>query len=70
MGVTPQILSRAVTDPLTRYINEQLADTAAGDTWRTYLLRRTAHGLAVFDPVAAWTVSSASENLALLTMWL
>ncbi len=64
MGVTPQILSRAVTDPLTRYITEQLADTNAGDTWRTYLLRRTAASLAVFDPVAAWTVSSAGRALA------
>ena len=64
MGVTPQILSRAVTDPLTRYITEQLADTNAGDTWRTYLLRRTAHSLAIYDPVAAWTVSCANRELA------
>ena len=64
MGVTPQILSRAVTDPLARYIGEQLADTSAGDTWRTYLLRRTVESLAKLDPVAAWTVSTASSGSA------
>ena len=65
MGVTPQILSRAVTDPLTRYISEQLADKTAGDTWRTYLLRRTVHNLQKGDFVAAWTVSSPARNVPL-----
>ena len=58
MGVTPQILSRAVTDPLAHYIGEQLADRNAGDSWRSYLIRRIADGLRSTTPeLAAWTVS-------------
>ena len=61
MGVTPQILSRAVTDPLTHYITQQLADRKAGDTWQTYLIRRIVESLRKGDPVAAWTVSTDSR---------
>lgn len=42
MGVTPQILSRSITDRLARYIQHKLTDKATKQTWRAYLLHRIA----------------------------
>lgn len=56
MGVTPQIMSRAVLDPMAAHIEKNMA--APNETWRAYLLRM--HVDAMRDPVtkghAAWTV--------------
>ena len=64
MGVTPQILSRPVTDRLARYIQQKMTDRKTGDikeNWRAYLLRRIAEYLRRPaaerpDGMSAWTV--------------
>ncbi len=56
MGVTPQIMSRAVLDPLAAHIEKNMARPK--ETWRAYLLRVHVEGLR--DPEkkthASWTV--------------
>ena len=66
MGVTPQILSRPITDRLARYIQQKLTDRASKESWRAYLLRRIAEYLrqpAKLRPVgmSAWTVRDSKQ---------
>lgn len=55
MGVTPQIMSRAVLDPMARYMEANV--TRPGETWRAYLLRMEADRLRDEEKKAlpAWT---------------
>lgn len=51
MGVTPQIMSRSVTDRLARYIQQKMTiripigELDVRENWREYLLRRIAEYL-------------------------
>ena len=75
MGVTPQILSRPITDRLARYIQQKLTDRASKENWRAYLLRRIAEYLRQppeLRPIgmSAWTVRASNSSYLLLLLQL